>query len=325
MPEISKNESIVELREVWKSYSIKSFWLKKNFFYALLRVSLKIKEGEVVSLLGESGCGKTTLGKIILDLEKPDKGEVFWFGKNLKTINSKEYRKLRPQIQAVFQDPYSSLNPRYKVKDLLTEPYLLNISSDQKKALAKAEEVLEKVGLGTEVLEKYPHSLSGGQRQRIALARTLILTPALIVLDEPTSALDVTIQAQILNLLKKLRESFNLSYLLITHSIPVALYLADFIVVMYLGKVVEIFKKNLFQKVLHHPYTLLLFNSRPEFISSITKKEKVRTQEEVPSPFFRPKGCEFFSRCPERERECSEISPKLREILNQHFIACHKR
>ncbi len=325
MFEAYEDQCIIEVKEVWKSYSIKSFWFKKTFFYALLKVSLKIKSREVVSLLGESGCGKTTLGKIVLNLEKPDRGEVFWFGKNLKSLSSREYRKLRPQIQAVFQDPYSSLNPRLKVKDLLTEPYLINISSDRKKALAKAEEVLEKVGLGNEVLEKYPHSLSGGQRQRIALARTLMLTPSLIVLDEPTSALDVTIQAQILNLLRRLKESLNLSYLLITHSIPVALYLADFIVVMYLGKVVEIFKKELFKKVSHHPYTLLLFNSRPEVISKTDKKKVMIVQEEVPSPFFRPKGCEFFSRCPEREKECSEIPPELKVRPNQHFIACHKR
>ncbi|MCS7278941.1 MAG: ABC transporter ATP-binding protein [Thermodesulfobacteriaceae bacterium] len=325
MCEESKDKVIVEVREVWKSYPIRKVWFKKTSFYALLKVSLKIKKGEVVCLLGESGCGKTTLGKIILDLEKPDKGEVFWFGQNLKRLNSKEYKNLRPKIQAVFQDPYSSLNPRYKVKELLIEPYLLNFSSDYQKALAKVEEVLEKVGLGSEILEKYPHSLSGGQRQRVALARTLILTPSLIVLDEPTSALDVTIQAQILNLLKNLKESLNLSYLLITHSTSIALYLADLMVVMYLGKVVEVFKKDFFQKVFHHPYTLLLFNSRPEFISKNNQKVKVKTQEEIPSPFLRPQGCEFFSRCPEREKDCLKGSPDLKKVASYHLIACYKR
>lgn len=325
MREVLENQYIVEVKEVWKSYTLKSFWFKKTSFYALCNISLKIKKGEVLGLLGESGCGKSTLGKIILDLEKPDKGEVFWFGKNIKTLNSQEYKKLRPQIQAVFQDPYSSLNPRYKVKDLLLEPYLLNFSATEKEALSKAKEVLEKVGLNQDVLEKYPHSLSGGQRQRIALARTLMLTPSLIVLDEPTSALDVTLQAQILTLLKNLKESLNLSYLLITHSIPVALYLADFIVVMYLGKIVEIFKKELFQKISHHPYTLLLFNARPEILLKKELKTKFIIQGEVPTLIFRQKGCDFLNRCPEKEKVCCEITPELKKLKDDHFVACHKR
>ncbi len=318
------SQSLVEIKNVWKSYEIRSFWFKKQKFYALLNISLKISKGEVIGILGESGCGKTTLGKIILDLEKPDKGEVFWFGKNLKYISRREYKSLRSKIQAVFQDPYSSLNPRYKIKDILLEPYFICVENNKKRGLEKAKELLNQVGLDQNVLNEYPHALSGGQRQRVALARALMVSPDLIVLDEPTSALDMTIQAQILELLKNFKEKIGLSYFLISHSLPVVFYLSDWIVIMYLGKIVEICKKEIFNSVDHHPYTLMLLEAHLDPFSKKPPFEK-EIKGEVPSALFRPSGCVFYSRCKERQKMCLKESPKLRKISNLQYIACFKR
>lgn len=318
------NNSIVEVKNIWKSYEIRRWGFKRIPFYALIDVSLNVSKGETVGILGESGCGKTTLGKIVLDLEKPDKGEVFWFGKNIKELTKEEYRIYRPKIQAVFQDPYSSLNPRYKIADLLLEPYLINVEKDKKRGLEKAEEVLNLVGLRAEVLKKYPHALSGGERQRVALARALIVSPSLIVLDEPTSALDITLAVQILELLKDFKKSFNLSYILISHSLPVVLYLSDWIVVMYLGRIVEICKKEVFSKIRHHPYTLMLLDAHPDpFSPKDLFSKKIRG--EVASPLYRPSGCEFHPRCEEREKACLENMPQLRKINDFQYIACFKR
>jgi oligopeptide/dipeptide ABC transporter ATP-binding protein len=319
-----KETPLVEVRNVWKSYEIRRFWYKTQKFYALLDISLKIPKGTVVGVLGESGCGKTTLAKIILDLEKPDKGEVLWAGKSLTNMDKKEYRKFRAKIQAVFQDPYSSLNPRYKIKEILLEPYFICVEKNKKRGLEKAKALLNQVGLDEEVLEKYPHALSGGQRQRVALARALMVSPDLIVLDEPTSALDMTIQAQILTLLKEFKENLGLSYFLISHSLPVIYYLADWIVVMYLGKIVEICKKSYFKTAIHHPYTLMLLKANPDpFSEKPPFSQKIKG--EVGSSIFRPEGCVFFPRCEEREDICLKKAPELRKISDSQFIACFKR
>lgn len=318
------DETVVEVKNIWKSYETKRWGFKSKSFYVLLDVSLKVFKGETVGILGESGCGKTTLGKIILDLEKPDKGEVLWFGKNIKNLSKEEYKYFRRKIQAVFQDPYSSLNPRYKIVDILLEPYFINLGKNKKKALEKVEEVLNLVGLGKEILNKYPHSLSGGERQRVALARSLIISPSLIVLDEPTSALDTTLASQILDLLKNFKLNFHLSYILISHSLPVVTYLSDLIVVMYLGRIVEICRRDSFFKSIHHPYTSMLIDAHPDPFSPkplISKK----ISGEVASPLFRPSGCEFHPRCKERDSFCSKEVPQLRKINDFQFIRCFKR
>jgi len=317
-------DTVVEAKNIWKSYEVKRWGFKGVSFFALIEVSLSIRKGETVGLLGESGCGKTTLGKIILNLEKPDRGEVFWFGKSLESFSKEEYKKVRAKIQAVFQDPYSSLNPRYKIMDTLLEPYLINVEKNKKRGIEKAEEVLNLVGLRTEVLKKYPYALSGGERQRVALARALMVSPSLIVLDEPTSALDTTLASQILELLKEFKSKFGLSYLLITHSLPVVLYLSDWIVVMYLGRIVEICKKEVFSQTSHHPYTLMLLNASPDpFLPKTFLFKKIRG--EIASPIFRPSGCEFHPRCEEKEKICSEKLPELRKINDFQYIACFKR
>jgi len=318
-----ENRALLEVRGVYKSYELRLHLFKRVSFYALCEVSLRIEQGEVVALLGESGCGKSTLGRIFLGLERPDLGEVFWFGRPLKTLAPKTYKTLRPKVQALFQDSYASLNPRFKVKEILTEPYLINFKGDKKRALERAREVLSSVGLSENFLERFPYQLSGGQRQRVALARALITEPRVIVLDEPTSALDMTIQKQILALLKSLKEAQGLSYLLITHSLPMALEMADRVAVMYLGRIVETFKREFFGSLKHHPYTEMLLRANPDpFAESPPQLSTLRG--EPASPLQRPEGCEFFPRCPEAHPACAQEKPALKGSPD-YQVACFQR
>lgn len=314
---------VAEVQNVSKRYFVKTFWFKRVPFWALSGINLKISAGEIVVLLGESGCGKSTLGRIFLDLEKPEEGEVFWLGNSLESISRDLYRKLRPKIQAVFQDSYASLNPRFKIGELLKEPFYLNFPAKAKKAEEEALRMLRLVSLPEEFIDRYPHQLSGGQRQRVALARALITRPSLIVLDEPTSALDMTIQSQILDLLKDLQKKYHLSYLLITHSLPTALDMADRVVVMYLGKIVEIFPRGLFNRVTHHPYTEMLLRSFPDPFAD-RPPDTTFIRGEPASPIKRPEGCEFHPRCPSMQKECLRLSPELKEIQPGHYVACHR-
>lgn len=322
---MNSHSYIAELRGVYKIYTIRTFLFKKASFYALIDVSLGLREGEVCVLLGESGCGKSTLGRILLDIEKPDRGEVFWFGEPLSKISKESYRRYRPKIQAVFQDSFASLNPRFRVRDILLEPYLINYKNSSKNdAFDVIRSQLKRVGLNDDYLERYPHQLSGGERQRVALARALLTEPKLLVLDEPTSALDMTIQSQILRLLKKLKEEEGLTYLFITHSLSTALEMADTITVMYLGRIVERFPRELYKKVNHHPYTWLLIHSYPDPFSPHPPEIK-NLRGEPPSPLNRPSGCEFHQRCPEASSLCSAELPPLKILDNQWLIACHNR
>ncbi|WP_022856132.1 oligopeptide/dipeptide ABC transporter ATP-binding protein [Thermodesulfobacterium thermophilum] len=313
------NKPVLEVKNIWKTYHVKVLGGLKTYEVVALRgVSLKIEKGEVLGILGESGCGKSTLGKIALGLEIPDEGEVFWFGNSLKNLDRKTCKTLRPKVQAVLQDPYSSLNPRYKIKEVLLEPYLINVSPDKKEGLSKAQELLNQVGLDTSVLEKYPHELSGGQRQRIALARALMVNPELLVLDEPTSALDVTIQAQILELMKTLKERYQLSYLLISHSLPVVFYLADWIGVIYLGTLVELCHKSSFKRLNHHPYTELLIRSYldPFAPSQIFSEIEIELNPPISD------GCVFLDRCPVKTKDCYKTNPSLVKKTDLQYIAC---
>jgi len=317
-------EVIAEVKDVWKRFELRVGIFSRKTFYALRGVSLKVFKGETLAILGESGCGKTTLGRIFLGLEEPSRGEVYWFGKKLKTLSKREFKSLRPKVQAVFQDPTSSLNPKMRIKDILFEPLSINFRTTKEEGLSQIGEALKKVGLSDKVLYCYPHELSGGQRQRVALARALILQPKLLVLDEPTSALDMTIQKQILDLLKELRLSFQISYIFITHSINTARYLATRIAVMYLGKIVEIFPAQAFGKVPHHPYTELLLSVNLDPFNPV--KPNLSALKGEPSLSFEEvKGCPFYPRCQYKKTNCQTLSPELVEVSPGHFISCFER
>ena len=300
-----RNNFLVKVKGVWKSYEVRVSLFKKVKFWAVKGISLEIKKGESVVLLGESGCGKTTLGKMILGIERPDKGEI----------------ELSTFAQAVFQDPYASLNPRFKIKDTLLEPYFLKVKKDPQEGIKRAVALLQEVGLSEEVLELYPHALSGGQRQRVALARALITNPGLLALDEPTSSLDVSVEAQILKVLKKLKSKTNPSYLLITHSLPVARTLGDRILVMYMGRIVEEFPIEFLEKGPHHPYTSMLIKAYPDPFSPYPPPFEEIKGEPVGIRDLQ-EGCPFFSRCPIRKKECLSKEPHLKKISEKHRIAC---
>ncbi len=300
-----KNKLLVQAKGLWKSYEIRVSLFKKIRFWALKNINLEIKERESVVLLGESGCGKTTLGKLILGIEKPDKGHI----------------EVSTSVQAVFQDPYASLNPRMKIKESLLEPFLIKFRKSEKEGLKKVINLLREVGLSKEVLELYPHALSGGQRQRVALARALITDPGLLVLDEPTSSLDVSVEAQILKVLKRLREKTGASYFLITHSLRVAKALADKILVMYMGNIVEEFSAELLNKTMHHPYTQMLIRAYPDpFAPSPPPFDQIKG--EVAGITEIKKGCPFYPRCPIKEDICLTGSPELKPLSRKHSIAC---
>lgn len=316
---------ILEIEKVSRVYQIrKGIFARGTPFFALKDVSLFLLENEVLGILGESGCGKSTLARVALGLERPDKGRVLIAGKDFWALSSEKQRQWRRKIQIVFQDPYASLNPRKKVSALLEEPLLIHRLGSPEERKRKVREVIKQVGLSPEDLEKYPHQFSGGQRQRLALARALILTPQILILDEPTSALDVSVQAQILNLLLEFKTRFGLSYLFISHDLPLVLFLSDRLAVMYLGRIVETCPTENFFQIRHHPYTEVLLESAPE-PDPRRKKRRKRIEGEPPDPSRVLKGCPFFNRCQEALPFCKEEEPPLREISAGQWVACHQR
>ena len=285
-------------------------------------ISFTINKGETLGLVGESGCGKTTVGHTMLGLVPATSGSLFFKGKDILKLKSKEEKKLRRKIQIVFQDPYSSLDPRLPVGESIAEGLKIHKLGSRKEQFERVLEVLKWVGLEDYHAMRYPHEFSGGQRQRIGIARALILEPEFIVLDEPVSALDVSIQAQILNILKELQRELGLSYLFIAHNLAVVEHISDRIAVMYLGKIVEITSKvDLFKRPLH-PYTIALTSSIPVPDPGISKK-KIAISGEVPSALNPPSGCHFHPRCPLAQEICSKNEPELRELFEGHHVACH--
>ena len=311
----------MEIKDLYVEYvTDKGALGETQVIYAINGVSLDVKQGEILAIAGESGCGKSTLARTILRLENSKSGEIDFEGKNVLKLNSAELKKYRQNAQMIFQNPYASLNPKMKVSEILKEPLQINTKFSNKEIDKIIDEKLEQVGLSNEVLKLYPHEFSGGQRQRIAIARALVLSPKFIVADEPVSALDVSIQAQIINLLKELKDNFNLTLILITHDMSVIKYLADRVAVMYLGEIVEIGRCDEIFTAPKHPYTQALLSAVPQLVEE--EKDRIVLSGELPSPSNLPKGCKFHTRCPKCFERCSVDVPPSVKLSDTHFVKC---
>lgn len=322
------SENMIEVTNLKKYFPIKSGLIKKTsgFVKAVDNISFTIKKGQVLGIVGESGCGKSTLGRTMLKLLNPTDGKVDFEGKNIYNMNKKELTNLRTKMQIIFQDPYSSLNPRLPVYEIVGEAMMQhNIAKNKTEMRQKAVEIIGKCGLFSEQANRYPHQFSGGQRQRICIARALAVNPEFIVCDEAVSALDVSIQSQIINLLKDLQEDFGLTYLFISHDLSVVKFISDDVAVMYLGQIVEKgHKKQIFDNPLH-PYTEALLSAVPSFDPTVKQnKKRIILTGDIPSPANPPTGCRFHTRCSYSHAVCRENVPEYREIENGHFTMCHK-
>lgn len=325
MEEKESKEIILDVRNLTKEFPVKGGIGKvTKSVKAVTDVSFKIYKNETFSLVGESGCGKSTTGRVVLQLLNATKGEILYCGQDLTTLSKKEMKKMRTKMQMVFQDPYSSLNPRKTVGAIVEEAMEINhIGSTHAERTQRAMEMLTKVGIRADQYYRYPHEFSGGQKQRIGIARVLVLNPEIIVCDEPVSALDVSIQSQVLNLLNDLKKELNISYLFISHNMSVVRYISDRIGVMYLGSIVEEAEtEELFANPLH-PYTKALLSAVPEANPHINTN-RIELTGEVPSPMNPPDGCTFHNRCPYAMKECSQMRPpRKKEMSEGHFVACH--
>jgi len=314
---------LLQVRALRKHFRLPGGWLTGNirYVYAVDGVDLDIAQGEVFGLVGESGCGKTTLGRLVLRLLKPTGGQIFFAGRELTTLKGEALRLLRREMQIVFQTPISSLSPRLKIEDIVAESIRTHERISKTQVRERVIALLEQVGLGPQHLSRYPHEISGGQAQRVAIARALALNPRMIVLDEPTSALDVSVQAQIVNLLEDLRQAHGLTYLFISHDLNLVHHISDRIGVMYLGKLVEVGESDAVFHAPQHPYTQALLGAIP--LPQVDDQELVVLQGTVPSPVNPPSGCRFHTRCPLAQEICRREAPPLREIRPGHWVACH--
>lgn len=319
-----QKQILLEVQNLKKYFPIKKGLFSKTVGHvkAVDDISFFVKEGETLGLVGESGCGKTTVGRSILRLIEPTEGKIVFNNKDIVSLNGSRLQKQRKEMQIIFQDPFSSLNPRMTIGSIVKEPYEIHGIYKKKERLERAKDLLLTVGINPNMINRYPHEFSGGQRQRIGIARALALNPRLIIADEPVSALDVSIQAQIINLLIELQRKFNLTYIFIAHDLAVVKHVSDRIIVMYLGKIAEIAEGNeLYERPLH-PYTQALLSAIP-IPDPFLKKERIILEGDVPTPINPPSGCRFNVRCRYKKKICEEQIPELEEKSPSHFVACH--
>ena len=314
-------EILLETKNLVKEFPVKG--KKDQAVHAVSDVSLTLYKGETFALVGESGCGNSTLGRTMIRLLPQTSGQIFFEGKDITSLNEKEFMPYRRRMQMVFQDPYASLNPRMTVRDIIAEPLeTYKVCPNKEATTERVLEVMKAVGVPKDFHNRYSHQFSGGQRQRIGIARAIALNPDLIVCDEPVSALDVSVQSQVLNLLNDLQKEYGMTYLFISHDLSVVNFIADRVCVMFLGKVCEVAEKNaLYEKPLH-PYTRFLIDAIPQADPHLRSKEKKILMGEIPSPIHPPKGCRFHTRCPYAKEICCTEEPAMRQ-MDGHQVACH--
>lgn len=309
---------LIRVRDMVKHFPVEN---SDDVVRAVDGISFDIYPGETLGLVGESGCGKSTVGRCLLRLTEPTSGSIEYEGTDVLGLSSRQMQALRREMQIIFQDPYASLNPRLSIFSIVSEPLKIHgigNKSDQKERVA---DLLSKVGLDPRYMSRYPHEFSGGQRQRIGIARALALNPKLIIADEPVSALDVSVQAQVVNLMQDLQEDLGLAYLFISHGLAVVEHISVRVAVMYLGKIVEVATSEQLYRSPKHPYTIALLSAIPIPDPNV-KRERIVLTGDVPTPINPPSGCRFRTRCPQAEEECSKVSPELREVSDGHFSAC---
>lgn len=315
---------VLEVVELVKHYAVgQALFGKSELVHAVDDVSFTLAKGETLTLVGESGCGKSTLAKCLLRLVEPTSGKILLDGQDILQLDTTVFRQQRGTIQIVFQDPYASLDPRQTIFQTIATPLRLHGIGDRRDRVERVARLLQQVGIGVEFMDRHPHELSGGQRQRVAIARALAVEPEILILDEPVSSLDMSIQAQVINLLIRLQETFNMSYLLISHNLPLVQHISDRIAVMYLGQIVEIGDREVLQSAMLHPYTQALFSAAPVVETSKGgSTTRVILSGDVPSPIDPPTGCRFHTRCPFKQDRCVSEPPPLRAVQHRQ-VACH--
>ncbi|QED48050.1 ABC transporter ATP-binding protein [Cytobacillus dafuensis] len=318
-------EKLLQVEELKKWFPIEGDGLlskNKNIVKAVDDISFYIEKGETLGLVGESGCGKSTAGRVILRLIEATEGRILIENEDIRALSSKKLKKKRKDMQIVFQDPYASLNPRLKVGQILEEPMSIHLNISKKERKERVKQIMADVGLNAAYIDRYPHEFSGGQRQRIGIARALAVNPKLIIMDEPVSALDVSVQAQVLNLIQDLQAKYDLTYLFITHNLSVVKHISNRIAVMYLGKIVEISERDEFFENPKHPYSQALLSAIPKPDPKL-KRQRIILNGDIPSPVNPPEGCRFHTRCPYVMDICKSVPPELKDAGNNHFVACH--
>jgi oligopeptide transport system ATP-binding protein len=316
----TQKQELVRIKNLVKHFPVDN---SDDVVKAVDGVSFDILAGETLGLVGESGCGKSTVGRCILRLIEPTSGEVWFDDKDVLSLNKHDLRPLRREMQIIFQDPYASLNPRLSILSIISEPLVIHKIGNKSEQKDRVAELLKKVGLDPEYMYRYPHEFSGGQRQRLGVARALALNPKLIIADEPVSALDVSVQAQVVNLLQDLQQEFGLTYLFISHGLAVVEHISNRVAVMYLGKIVEIATAQELYENPQHPYTKALLSAIPIPNPKI-KRDRIILKGDVPTPINPPSGCRFRTRCPIASEECAKIEPEMKEMSSGHFAACIK-